>query len=116
MNSHVFLHSGYYWSAGKEFGWHTDDPGVGIALKKIKDALPYDRVFVKSKYDILSIRADVAITEVRKFRAYKTVSGTKLGVIRKSRFVKENKKTSWQSDKRKRELEEMETQGQGRLV
>ena len=115
MNSHVFLHSGYYWSAGKQFNWNKEDPGVGIALKKIKDALPNNRIFVKSRYDKLSIRADIALTEVRKYKAYATTGGTKLGVIRKSRFVKE-KQDSWQSDKRKRELEEMEAQGQGRLV
>ena len=116
MDSHVFLHKGYFWSAGKQFGWAESDPGVGIAYKKIKEALPYGRVYVKSKYDKMSILAKIANGIVFKYKSFYMANNTKIAVIPKSRFVKDKVKKNWQQEKRDRELVEMEKQGQGKLI
>jgi hypothetical protein len=90
-NTHVFLHSGYYYSAWQRFNWKKEDPGVGIAMSKIKAALPDDRIYVKSKYDYMSISAKLAMAEVKKYNSIMPIGSQELAVIPKSRFTKEGK-------------------------
>ena len=82
MNTTVFLYKGYMWYAWKWFGWPENTPGVGIARKKIEKALPDGRVFVKSRYDNMSILAKKAIEYGQDW----TQNGVKLLIIPKSRF------------------------------
>ena len=86
MDSMVTLHKGYFWSAGRLYGWAESDPGVGIALKKIKQALPDGRIYVKSKYDHLSIAAKTAMEFIKAHKSIYIIGRTKLGVIAKSKF------------------------------
>lgn len=58
-------------------------------MKKIHQAQPKGRVYVKSKYDYMSISPKIALAEIKKYRSYMMTGGTKLGVIPKSRFRKE---------------------------
>jgi hypothetical protein len=99
MNTHVFLHSGYFWSAGRQYGWHEKDPGVGIAMSKIKEALPDDRIYVKSKYDYMSISAKIAMAEIKKYNSTMAIGSQKIAVIPKSRFTKEGKSKEEKEEK-----------------
>jgi hypothetical protein len=116
MNSHVYLHSGYYWSAGTQYGWPKEDPGVGIAVDKIKAALPNDRIYVKSKYDYISISAKLAVAETKKYKSIMTVGKTKIAVIPKSRFAKEGKSQEWRAEKELEQDQELKDRGQGTLL
>lgn len=114
MNVHVKLYKGYFWSAGKAYGWPIEDPGVGIKFSDIKRALPDGRVFVDSKYDKLSIAAKIAYKEVKEYQSFYIAGTIKLGIIRKSRFVSEKKKT-WVDLKKEAKMKALEEQGQSKL-
>ncbi len=114
----VFLYKGYFWSAASKYGWFKDDPGVGIEYKKIEKALPKGRIYVKSRYDYMSISAKLAVEIVKKYKSIYYAGPTKLGIIPKSRFVKEiaQPPRDWRLERKVKKATKLKEGGQGVLI
>ena len=84
----LIIHKGWYWSAGKRFGWREDgisDTGIGIGKQWLTDN---KAIIVNVDKVDYHLDCEQALAFINKYKCYEDIGNTRIGYIPKELLTK----------------------------